>query len=113
MTEGAHNVGTTHRADRLTHLQAYHDDCKSPSAERRDGELVFDIAHLCIGIENAHVVELAEHLGLHLETNRVIGREQGQPVDKGLEAACEFVVLVVVVALLDMIPAQNLDLAQV
>lgn len=103
----------THGADGLCHLGHGHEDGETAATKGSDGELVLDVAEFGCGVEDAHVVELAEELALHPGAEGVLGGEEGDAVCKGSEGAAELVVLVVVVAVLDVVPAHDLDFAEI
>ena len=82
----------TYGADSFGHLGHAHEDCEAASAKGGYGDLVFDVAEFCGGAEDAHVVELGEHLGLHAQTDWVVRGQQRQAMCERLERSRELVV---------------------
>ena len=77
----------THRADRLRHLGHGHDDREPAAAECGYGELVLDVAELCLGVEHAHVVELGEQLSFHARAEGVLRGQEREAVCVGPQRA--------------------------
>jgi len=98
----------THVRDSLRHLQPGDNNGQATAGDRGDGNLVLDIRRLRADVcgvrsslspftqkkhtQNAHVVQLVQHLGLLLLTERVLGGQQRYPVDEGTQRAAELVV---------------------
>jgi len=59
---GGQRVGqkATHRTDRLGHLGHHHDYREPSSTKSGNCELIVDVAELCLGVEDTHVVQLRQ-----------------------------------------------------
>lgn len=101
------------RADRLRHTHPAHHHREPPPTERGHGQLVLDVGEFGGCGEEAHVVELVEEGGFLAGPEGVLWGEEGEAVGVGAEGACELVVFVVVVAVLDVVASHDLDLAQI
>lgn len=116
-------------ADRAGHFAHAHEHGEATATKCGDGEFVVDVAELCAGGEDADVVELGEEMGLHRGAEGVLCGEHGETVGIGAECAAELVVsggemskkrrrercdgLVVILSVLDVVSADDLDLAYV
>ncbi len=87
------------RLQRIGHLEPRHDDGQAPARKGRDGDFVLDVRELGtavagigggwvgggggkrgVDVEDAKVVQFGEEEGFVFETERVRGREGGEPV---------------------------------
>jgi hypothetical protein len=59
------SIKPTYRTNSLRHLGHAHKDCQTPSTEGCNGELVFNIAELCGGVQDPDVVKFGQKLGFH------------------------------------------------
>ena len=82
----------TNRADCLSHFAHHHNHGESAAAERRDSQLVLDVAQLGGRVEHAHVVKLGQQLPFHFCAERVLCWEHGEAVGERAEGAAQFVV---------------------
>lgn len=98
-------------AQRLGHLEAHHDDGQAAAAKGSHGDF-FTLGEL-FGGNQAHAIQLAGEFGGRLVLERVVGVEQRQLVGDLANAAAQLVVLAIVLAVLHVVPAQDLDLTDI
>lgn len=90
--DGALRGAGTDRANCLGHAHAADNDREPPSAKARDGHLVLDVRELVFKVEETHVVQLGEQVGL-LGMPEGVGRwKERQPVGELAERTGELVV---------------------
>ena len=96
----------------LSHLTPHHDHRQTPAAKGGGRQLITQRQRL-LGRDGAHVVEFLEQRVGKLEPRRIPGVELLEDADELGDHAAELVVLFVVVAILQVIPAHHFDLAVV
>eukprot|EP00959_Pyramimonas_sp_CCMP1952_P300346 6282114-Pyramimonas_sp.AAC.1 len=96
-------------AECLGHLQAHHHHCQPASAEGGHGELVAERQTL-LRRNNTQEKQLLEQLLRQLYSNGIPGVHLLHDADQSRYHATQLVVLLVVVAVLDMVPAHYLRL---
>lgn len=100
-------------ANGLRHAHLAHHHRQPPPAERRHRQFILHVRELRGGAEDADVVQLPEEELFHFATEGVEGGEERETVGVGTERAAEFVVFVVVFAVLDVVATHDADFAEV
>ena len=119
---------TTYRTDCLCHLGHTHEYGETATTKRRHGQFVVDVAELGRGVEDTHVVQFGKQLALHARTEGILSGQKRNAVCKCTQRPAQLVVpaksgqrrrrdicchrLVVILSVLDVIPTDNLYLAQ-
>ena len=95
-------------SDSLRHLESVEHHWEPPPAHSAHCDLVFQVADLGLGGQDAHVVQLLQQQLLVLVAERVRGGQQRQLVCQTADVTADPVVLVVVLTVLDVVRAHDL-----
>lgn len=94
----------------LSKLQRTQKHSETSSAEGRDGDF-FCCLNILSGVDDAHVIEFFEELFCGFDSKLVVGREVFDFGDEGSDHSADFIIVMVVVPVLEVVLVDDFGLS--